>query len=537
MSVQAVVRQRLPGALAAAALALAAVLLAALVATARATAAGGYWAAGYHRLFFAGAWTRFDGWAAPAALAAAALGLAVAPRFRFLPGARLPVALLVLTLLPRGLGALDAWHAARGPNVVLISVDTLRADHLGAYGHTPPTSPTVDHRLAAAGVVFEQVYSQSPKTTPSHMTLLTSLFPSVHGIELWEEGRPGHVLNPAVFTLAEVLKEAGYATGAFTGGAHMDRRRGFDQGFDVYTQEGELGHALAWLKRHHRRKFFLFFHTYQVHDPYVPPRRYIDLFDPDYRGPILDAVARVRRDPGAWDDEHRLFWASVDRSDPRAVRFVSNLYDAGIRHMDEETLARLLGQLDAYGLGRDTLVVFTSDHGEAFGEHGAFLHDDLYAGTLHVPLVLRWPARLPAGVRVAARARTIDVMPTILDLLGIPAPPDVQGRSLVPLLAGSGADADAVSEYSQPQRPFESLRRGERSYIRDGASEHVFADGPREEDDVAAREPDTIAAMRAELDGWRAACRGLAARYGPRGEGVMPGRETLERLRALGYVQ
>jgi arylsulfatase A-like enzyme len=531
---------RVRGAVLAAALALGAALAAALAATAVASAADGWWAAGYHRLFFAGVWPRFDRWA-PLAAGGAALVAALVPRRAAGrgPGGSALV-LLAAVLLPRALGALDAWRAGAGPNVVLISIDTLRADHLGAYGYTRPTTPALDRRLAAAGVLFEDVYSQSPKTTPSHMTLLTSLFPSVHGVELWEGDRPGHVLNPAVHTLAEVLKNAGYATAACTGGAHMDARRGFAQGFDRYTEEHELGHALTWIKKQRRRKFFLFFHTYQVHDPYVHPERWVELFDDTgYQGPLRDTMARLRGGTGAWDERHRVFWEGVERTDPRAVAFVTSLYDAGIRRMDAETLAPLLDRLEEFGLTRDTLVVFTSDHGEAFAEHGAFLHDDLYAGTLRVPLVLRWPARLPAGVRVPARVRSIDVMPTILALLDIPAPPQVQGRSLVPLLTDASArgPGDVASEYSVPGRVYESFRHADRSYIADGATERVLAAPPADARDVTGEEPATLAAMRTALARWHDACRPLAARYGPRAGTVRPGTDTLHRLRALGYVQ
>ena len=254
------------------ALGLAAVLLGSAVTAWRRTAAEGYWAAGYYRLLADALWERFDGAlpvVIPVALAAGAL-VAVLRRGR--KGPRLGPALALLALVGglRGASALDAWLASRGPNLVIISIDTLRADRLGAYGYALPTSPTLD-RLAAEGVLVEDVYSQSPKTTPSHMTLLTSLYPCVHGVELWWHDEPAHVLSPAVHTLAEVLKNAGYATVAFTGGGQVDRSRGFDQGFDRYSHGQELEKTLRWLDAHRRGKFFLFFHTYLVHDPYVHP--------------------------------------------------------------------------------------------------------------------------------------------------------------------------------------------------------------------------------------------------------------------------
>ena len=299
----------------------------------RATAGQGYWADGYYRLLVASVAECFDpaalgvaGACAGVAALAALLGRSRGRAWAWAPGPHLRTAALLLLVVVVGLRiawAVDGWRRARGPNLLLVSIDTLRADHLGAYGYTLPTSPVIDRRLAAEGVTFEEVYSQSPKTTPSHMTLLTSLYPSVHGIEMWQEGTPGRVLNPRVHTLAEVLKDAGYATAAFTGGANLDRSRGFNQGFDVYKHNDQLARARRWLGAHRGRKFFLFFHTYAVHDPYVPPPDLVAAFAPDYRGPVLDALARLRAGKGGWWDRHRLFWKSVDAANPRDVEFVA----------------------------------------------------------------------------------------------------------------------------------------------------------------------------------------------------------------------
>ncbi len=526
-----------------AAVALAAALIAAFVGGSRAAAPHHYWADGFYRLLADFVCARFDR-LAPWALGAAA-ALTAWPRWRAPRGlGRAATALLLVVLGLRAAKAVDAWRASRGPNLLLISIDTLRADRLGAYGYDLPTSPTLDRRLAAAGVTFTDVYSQSPKTTPSHMTMLTGLYPCVHGIELWWGTAPAHRLNPAVHTLAEVLREAGYATAAFTGGAHMDHTRGFDQGFQVYEDVGnetQLGHALRWLKHHHRRKFFLFFHTYRVHDPYVPPPALVRQFGEGYRGPVLDAVNRLRTDARTYEERSRLFWASVDPHDPAAVRFVSRLYDAGIRDMDDVILAGLLDALERFGVAHDTLVVFTSDHGEAFGEHGHFLHDDVYRGTVHVPLVLRFPGRLPAGARVAARARLVDVMPTILDLLGLPPTPGTQGRSLVPLIGAGGVGLDAVSEHRVPGAETRTvcLRRGALSYLVTGTDEALFdlATDPGETTNLAAARPAALAALRTEVRAWQAECTRLGAMLGPRDAGVAPSAERVRQLRALGYVE
>jgi arylsulfatase A-like enzyme len=540
-------RRHVVGALA---VALAAVLAAAVVAGWRAAAPEGWWADGFHRLVVDAIRDRFDAWVPAAAVAAMAVGLGLwLLRARAL-GSRLGVAVLLCILGLRAGVALDAWHASHGPNLVLISIDTLRADRLGTYGYGLPTSPTLDHQLAAEGVTFDEVVSQSPKTTPSHMTMLTSLYPCVHGVHLWWRDAPAHVLSPAVHTLAEVLKDDGYATVAFTGGGQVDKSRGFGQGFDRYSHGDELAKTIHWLDRHHRRKFFLFFHTYAVHDPYVHPLEYVRLFDQDYRGRVLDAVEHLLADearltgPERFSEErHKIFWDAVDRDNPADVGFVSRLYDAGIRRMDETMLRPLLERLDKLGVARDTLVVFTSDHGEAFGEHTLFGHDDLHSETVHVPLVLRFPGRLPSGARVAGRARLLDVMPTILDLLHVRAPANVQGESLVPRIgaAAPAGDRDAVSEYDLPWKGdvYESVRRGNLSYAVHGTTERLFDVGtdPGEQHDVAAGRDEDVRALRAVLARWRGECKELAPRLGPDDTDVAPSPERVRQLKALGYLE
>ena len=508
-------------------------------------------AAGYWRLVGVAFWDRFIHLVpltAPAVLAVVALLGLLRRRLPRLPdlarpaGVRAAGATLALFATLGAGAALDRWRTAAGPSLLLISIDTLRADRLGAYGYARPTSPTLDARLAREGTLFEDVYSQSPKTTPSHMTLFTSLYPSVHGVELWDAAQAGHVLNPAVHTLAEVLKAAGWDTAAFTGGGNVHRSRGFDHGFDVYRHSQQLARALTWLDAHRGHRFFLFFHTYQVHDPYLPPPRWQAEFVQDGDARLLERVERLRQRGGGWDRAHRVFWEGISPADTGARRTLSALYDAGIRTMDETTLGPLLDRLDTLGLAGDTLVVFTSDHGEAFGEHGAYLHDDLYAGTLRVPLVLRFPGRVPVGRRIPDRVRLLDVMPTVLELLGVPAPAGLQGRSLAPLLHDGAAlpAPPAMSEYSNQTvgRTFESIRQGDGAYIVDGGREQLFdlrAD-PGEEHDLAPSGPPALGALRAELTRWREACRPLAAHLGPRGPGITADAETAARLRALGYL-
>ena len=209
------------------------------------------------------------------------------------------------------------------------------------------------------------------------------------------------------------------------------------------------------------------------------------------------------------------------------MAFVQRLYAAGIRNMDATTLTRLLDALAQWNLERDTLVVFTSDHGEAFDEHGVFLHDDLYRGTLHVPLVMRFPGHLPAGKRIEARARLVDLMPTVLDLLGVPASAGMQGRSLVPFVRDDAAGRDAPSEYDDSPRahPFESLRAGPVQLHPRGDARAALRprrrpgrdDRPRRRGSPRRSSP-SAPPGRCALD----ECKRLAAVYGPAGGDVMP---------------
>ena len=513
----------------------------------RSATAHGWLEDGYHRLVRQAFWYRFDRTAPVALGVLLALLLAWLAIRRQAPSrAALAIPLVVVTVLLVGRAAafLDGAAPPRRPNVLLISIDTLRPDRLGTHGYRRPTSPAVDARLAAEGVVFENAWSQSPKTTPSHMTMLTSLYPAVHGIGLWLGRGAAPALNPRVHTLAEVLKDAGYATAAFTAGAHMHRDRGFVQGFDVYKHGEQLERTLAWLQERPRRPFFVFFHTYEVHDPYVPPPEVARAFADDPVPSIAAAVEEIRTaGRHGWNQGHKRFWAAVDGRDPRHVRYVSDLYDAGIRRMDDRSLTRLLDVLDQLGLAGETLVVFTSDHGEAFHEHGRFLHDDLYPETLRVPLVLRLPGRLPAGRRVGEAVGLVDLVPTILDLVGVPIPPQAQGTSLAALArgdAGAPAPPAVLADYTTAGHRFESARQADLTVIRENDQVLVYdrtAD-PGERTPLGPDGGARGAALAAALDRWHVANAGLAARLGPRsGDVSAPSAATVEQLRALGYVE
>jgi arylsulfatase A-like enzyme len=316
------------------------------------------------------------------------------------------------------------FRAALGRgNVVLVSLDTVRADALGAYGQDLPTTPRID-RLAQSGTVFEQALSASHWTAPSHATMLTGLHPEEHGIvELpWPKA-----ISPDVVTLAERLRAQGYQTGAFTGGFLVTRLLGFDQGFDEWTEDPRdcaptLASTLGWIASA-REPFFLFYHTYQAHQPYLPPEPFAELF--------LEGLPRL----GA-EEQARIRVGPVTGTELRAMRAA---YLAEVREAD-----RCVGEiLDA--LPDDTLVIVTSDHGEGHMDYDGFGHGSLEPGLLHVPLVVAHPlARAVAVARVEQITGAVDVVPTVLDLLGIDAT-ELPGRSLLPAMVGAPVAAEAWS--------------------------------------------------------------------------------------------
>ncbi len=329
-------------------------------------------------------------------------------------------------------------------NVVLVSLDTLRPDHLGCYGYGRDTSPNID-RLAAEGVLFETVVSSTSWTLPAHHALLTSLPDPVHGV-LWDN----HRLDEARITLAEVFREHGFRTGGVFTAPYLLPRFGFAQGFDDYldatrydkrlrgpdvlvaseqgrTTPGALDRVASWLDRDRSRPFFLFLHLFDIHPDLDPPPPFDTMFDPDYSGEVKgrDVFHNPAIRPG------------MTRRD---LDHLIALYDGEIRYVDEAGIGRLVELLDEHGLLDSTLLVITADHGEEFFEHGRFGHRwNLYDTTLRVPLVLWAPGLVPAGVRVPEMARIIDVMPTILELAGLPQSREGMGRSLVPAIGGRGA--------------------------------------------------------------------------------------------------
>ena len=368
------------------------------------------------------------------------------------------------------------------PDVFLITIDTLRADHVGCYGYKQIESPTVD-ALAADGIRFTNAFTHSPITNTSHMTILTGLLPSVHGVT--DFAVP---LAPQHVTWAELLKKRGYHTAAFIGAVILDSKTlapGLDRGFDFYdnfpakTETKErwgrverrgtevVQHAEAWLDKHRTGPRFVWVHLYDPHDPYEPPP-------------------------------------------PYSEKYKDRLYDGEIAYADS-ALGHLIATLKKSGAYDNAIVVLVGDHGEGLGEHGEETHGlFLYDSTLHVPLIVKMPHEAQKGLVVDAQARTTDILPTVLGLTNIPIPQELNGASLVPLIKGEDKSGRALfGETDYPLRwgwaPLRALRADNMKLIEAPRPELYRLDSdPGEVKNLYSADGAQVQTLRTEMAKWTA---------------------------------
>lgn len=424
-------------------------------------------------------------------------------RSRFLAATSLAVLLLAAAVA----------HGTPPPppvNVVVITIDTLRADRVGCYGYKAAETPNLD-RLAAEGLRFERAYTPVPITLPSHAVLFTGTYPMYNGMHDFS----GNNLNPQQPTLASILKKNGYSTGAVLGSAVLDSRFGLNQGFDFYYDHFDFSRlaetnldamerpgnvvadeALRWLKQHSQKKFFLWMHLYDPHHPYTPPPPYSE---------------RHKAEP----------------------------YDGEIAFADAQ-VGRVLRFLKAQGLYPRTLIVVAGDHGEGLGEHGEKTHGFfIYDSTLHVPLIVKLPVgRNARPARISEDVSTVDVLPTVLDALHLEAPAQLQGQSLLPRLRGKGTAGELYSESFLPRLHFNwselrGLQAGQYHFI-DGSKPELYdlESDPKELKNLYAEKR----AVASELQGQLAK---VIQKYTPAQElaqktGLDP--RLAERLKSLGYA-
>jgi len=391
-------------------------------------------------------------------------------------------------MLPFGCRAGREKDEPKNYNIILLSLDTLRRDRLGCYGYGRPVSKNID-RIAGRGALFENVTSPSPWTLPSHVSLFTSLHPGAHGVEKIDQAIP-----PAVTTLSEVLKNQGYQTAGFCGGGLVHSKFGFSQGFEIYEDDLSrrlheiLPPAMEWLKKMDRERFFLFLHCYDIHSPYSP-------VDASYRNLYtggLNRLSRDRLDPilDKWnrnldlskedmDDLVFFFYKYYDLlvgmhqkeriregADLRKkildhvnegwrdsahfkedLALVQGLYDGEIAATDQ-VLGGLFDFMTERNLWENTLFVLLSDHGEGLMDHGILEHTrNLHDELIRVPLIMVFPDGKYAGLRIRQQVALIDVMPTILNYLGIPRREHLtmQGASVLPVLEGKPDERPGLS--------------------------------------------------------------------------------------------
>ncbi len=407
-------------------------------------------------------------------------------------------------------------ETSKGPNVLLITVDTLRADHLGCYGYSAASTPVID-KLAAQGFRFTKASAQVPLTLPSHYCILTGTYPFYHGVRDNSRGNPD---GPPL--ISEAFKNAGYRTGAFVGSALLDSRFGLNRGFDDYFDHFDVSRsggvdfshierpagdvvrsAIRWIASG-RGKFFAWIHLFDPHDPYSPP-------------------------------------------EPFKTRFARSPYDGEIAYADQ-AIGMLVDFLKEKGLFANTDIIFTSDHGEGLGEHGEFTHGFfIYEPTIHVPLIIRVANSAPAGKAIDHLVQSVDIAPTILRLARLQAGADMQGKSLLGLLdesehSGAGeARTGNHSIYFETFYPLKEFGWSELLGIRMGKYKYIEA--PRPELYDLSADPDErrnlYSSHTALVAHFKEMLRSEVAKYaqGQRNTpATTPDPTTVELLRSLGYV-
>lgn len=445
------------------------------------------------------------------------------------------LAAAIVFLLGAGIcgGCGQTWSAPETPRVLLISVDTLRADFLGVYNPDRPITPNLD-QFAADSVVFTNATSQAATTLISHTSIFDGLYPFTHKTTT-------HAVPVSTPELPfRRMLDAGMTVSAIYSPGQLNPKTLRNQPFTSSERLSKIGprgdrHELPdlerksfkWLKAHADQPFLLFLHTYEVHCPYTPPEPYRSRYAGWYQGTVDPRGKCGIRD------------YSQMRLTATDYRFLSDLYAGSVAYFDD-FFGRLIEELKDLGLYDKTLIVFTSDHGESFGEHGHVGHGKLWWVDLHVPLIIRFPGLEPN--RVDRPVETVDIMPTLFAALGLEAPYRFQGRSLLP---------DLLGENDSPGKERFRIAEGRRQVAitsgpwmltttKEGEQAPVLWNhdsDPEEKEDVARRNPARVRRMLQVYFSQVADARALTAKFVlDSGEPMQFDQETTEQLRALGYI-
>lgn len=477
------------------------------------------------------------------------------------------------------------------PDVILISIDTLRADHLGCYGYEKDTSPHLD-ALAEEGVVFENFFAPCSLTKPSHVSMLTSLYPLTHSILTNHEA---YSFSENIVPIAQILRESGFKTAGFSGGGSVSEIDGFARGFDMWSEvpfiASHLPHVYKWLKANRKEPFFLFFHFYDVHAPYVFRDKFKNMYrDLDYYSALLSRTKKIlaaeklslqyfktltlqekfsllvsrliqkfKRQPeeGVAEAARKEILSSLHkwRTIPeysKHIQLLVDSYDAGIKYTDHN-LGEFFSFLKSSGLWKNTLLIVTSDHGEEFMEHNLLTHGgNLYDTLIHIPLIIKMPGSSELiAKRIDGLSDIVDIMPTVLDILNINFKEQMQGQSLLPIMQGRQKNIKNKIYASLDTAKSQELRlvRTERwKYITHGPnfSEkdelYDLNEDRAERRNLITRAHNNVPHLKSYLTGHLRECIGLfQSRYSlkRKAEKDYPDelrKERMEILRALGYI-
>ena len=394
-----------------------------------------------------------------------------------------------------------------GPNIIFITVETLRADHLSCYGYARKTTPAIDS-VAKRGVLFSNMFAQRALTWPSLASIMTSSYPVDHGVR-----DNGQLLSPSILTMAEILKNNGYRCGAFLAHGVGANWKGFDCiGEALYRDKEITERAIGWLKNNFNKKIFMWMHYWEPHRPYQPPEPYDSLFDPDYKGSMNGSIEQM--------DLIALNKTELDADD---LNHMVSLYDGSILFVDDQ-IKRVIETIKELGLEKNSLIIISADHGEDLYQHNCYFNHyaSIYDSSLRIPFIIKLQDGIPENKQIDEVVESINIAPTILELARIPVPGHFEGRSLVPLIYSKNDRGDFKRAYSEWEDKMLSVRTDKYRYIYNpcdyhprkvaGATEHTYPvereelydilEDPGESDNIVSASRDVAEGLMNDLKDW-----------------------------------